>query len=63
MIQEIRKAIKKEFPGFKFTCKVVSFQDFARDERIFVESKEWTPEKFTKVKEICKQFEGVIVSG
>lgn len=65
-IRKIRNIIKKEFPDLVFTMTTVSFHDLARDEKIFLESKEWGMHgghcEFQEVKSFCEQFDNVIVS-
>ena len=64
---KVRKAIKAAFPNLAFRVRKVGFSDLARGEAYFVESPEWGMTKgnqdtFQKVKEVCKEFPGVIVS-
>jgi len=63
---DLRKAIKTQFPNLKFTIKLVSFVDLARDSRLFVTSNDWGMTKgnhdlYQAVNLIAKDY-GAIVS-
>ena len=44
-INEVRKAVGNNFPGLYFKIRKVSFSDFARGEKYFLESGHWGDSK------------------
>jgi hypothetical protein len=56
---KLRREIKARFPQFKFNLKTVSFSDLSRGEKVFVQSKEWTPDIFVAVREIAKSNDAI----
>lgn len=65
-ITALRREIKTSFPNLQFKIKTVSFQDLARDSKVFVESNEWgmikgNTETYNAVKVIADKH-GAIVS-
>jgi len=64
IVNDLRKAIKAEFPNLNFKVRTVDFTDLARDSKVFVESNEWGMTKnnyelFQKVEEIADKYNAI----
>jgi hypothetical protein len=63
-ISALRKEIKTQFPNLKFRVMTISFEDLARDRKVFVESNEWgmikgNQETYEAVKVIADRYNAI----
>jgi hypothetical protein len=65
MHNELRKAIKAQYPDLKFKIRTIDFTDLARDSKVFVESEEWgmtvgNQITFRGVQEIAERYNAIV---